>query len=295
MTLALAATLVLMQDGAQIEELIKRLGSEEYSVREKASEELRKIGKPALEALRKAAESPDPEVRTRAKSLLQELAEPGEARTPPRPAPPAPPPFPPGLGLRGSSVQVRSVNGDSTYVITPGDGGLPITFRRTRAGEVTLEYTDGDGKAQSAASESLGKFLKDHAELAVKYGITEEGIDYGGGRVSFKGPGLEGFRFDFGRRPFRPAEPPRDPEAPRADFEPASEALRAQLGLEDGQGVVATRDEAAPGLRKNDVLVEVDGRPVRRPADVKPLLRPGAVLTVLRKGRRQAVTIRRDF
>ena len=40
------------------------------------------------------------------------------------------------------------------------------------------------------------------------------------------------------------------------------DALRAQLGLPEGQGVVVARDGAAPGLKKHDVLLEVDGKPV---------------------------------
>lgn len=288
MTLALAALIGLTQDAGKIEQLIRELGSEEFAVRERASEELRKIGKPAEEALRKAAESGDPEVRTRARSILDDLGRPQKARAPepPRPAPA----LPPGLGLRGSSVQVRSIHGDSTYVITPGDGSPAITFLKAASGSVKLEYRDAEGKAQSAEGESLGKFLKDHGELAGKYGITEEGIEYGGARVGFKGAALPGFDFHFGRRPGRPVEPPR------SGFEPASEALRAQLGLGEGEGVVVARDEAAPGLRKNDVLLEIDGRKVGRPSDVKPLMRAESELVVLRKGKRQTVAPpRKDF
>ncbi len=299
MTLVVAALLGLAQDAAKIEDLVRQLGSEEYAVREKASEELRKIGKPAEEALRKAAESEDPEVRTRAKSILDDLAKPekkAQGTETPRRAPRPAPAFPPGFGLRGSSVQVRSVNGDSTYVITPGDGGPGITFRKSAAGGVKLEYADADGKAQSAEGESLEKFLKDHADLAAKYGITEEGIDYGGARVSFKGAAFPGFNFNFGRRPAWPFEPPRAVESSRSGFEPASEALRSHLGLADGEGLVVTRDGAAPGLRKNDVLLEIDGKRVSRPAQVKERLGQSSVLTVLRKGKRETIAPpRKDF
>lgn len=294
MTLAFAAVLALSQDAAKIEDWIKQLGSEEYAVREKASEELRKTGKPAEEALRKAAESDDPEIRTRAKAILEDLGKPEKPKDPetPRRAPRPAPAFPPGFGLRGSSVQVQTLNGDSTYVITPGDGSPAITFRKSADGGVKLEYRDADGKAQSAGSESLEKFLKDHKALAEKHGITEEGIDYGGARASFKGARFPGFNFNFGRRPGRPGDPPADE---RGDFEPASEALRAQLGLSGDEGVVVARDGAAPGLRKNDVLLEIDGRKVSRPSEARELLKKDSVLTLLRKGKRETLSSRKDF
>ena len=296
MTLALAAVLALTQDAAKIDELVRQLGSEEFAVREKASEELRKTGKPAEEALRKAAGSDDPEVRTRAKSILEDLGKPKapeKGTETPRRAPRPAPAFPPGLGLRGSSVQVQSVDGDSTTVITPGDGSPAITFHRSAAGGVKLEYRDDEGKAQSAESESLEKFLKDHPGLAAKHGITEEGIDYGGARASFKGARFPGFNFNFGRRPGRPWDPPAEE---RGDFEPASEALRSQLGLAEGEGVVVTRDQAATGLRKNDVLLEVDGRKLSRPSEARELLKKESVLVVLRKGKRETIApARKDY
>jgi hypothetical protein len=180
------------------------------------------------------------------------------------------------------------VNGDSTYVLTPGDGSPAITFHKTAAGRVKLEHTDAEGKAQAVEGESIEGFLKNHAELAGKYGITADGIDYGGARVSFKGAAVPGFDFPFGRR-----APAAEEGAP---FAPASDALRAQLGLAADEGVVVGRDGAAPGLRRNDVLVEIDGRRVGRPDQVPELLRKESVLKVLRKGKRETVAPpRKDF
>jgi hypothetical protein len=63
---------VLAQD---TQELIRRLGHDEYQVREKAEAELRKIGKPALTELQCAEKDPDPEIRTRAASLVRYLTQ----------------------------------------------------------------------------------------------------------------------------------------------------------------------------------------------------------------------------
>ena len=57
----------------EIEALVGRLGAEEYSVRERATEDLRKLGPAARAALEKALKSKDAEVRERAGMLLREI------------------------------------------------------------------------------------------------------------------------------------------------------------------------------------------------------------------------------
>jgi hypothetical protein len=292
--LTIALALMLTQDAP--EDLVRKLGVDDYAEREKATEALRKLGKGAEDALKKGQESQDPEVRSRSKALLEEL-KPAAA---PRRAP-ARPPMPFGNGFRGSSVSVQTVNGDSTYVITPGDGTPGLTFRKAAAGGVKLEYPDDAGKTRTAEAASLAAFLKEHKEVAAKYGISEEGIDYAGARVSFKprtpfgGPG--GFRFNFGGRkgpwPFEDEAEEKEEKKPEAAartpaFEAVSDALRAQLGLPEGQGVLVARDDAAPGLRKHDVLLEIDGRPVGTPAEAKKAS-GGTSLTILRKGKRETL------
>lgn len=60
-----------------MERLIRRLGSDSFADREEAMKELRRLGKPALEALRTAAaNSKDKEIRRRAAELLDKLLEP---------------------------------------------------------------------------------------------------------------------------------------------------------------------------------------------------------------------------
>jgi HEAT repeat protein len=51
---------------ADIERLVKQLGSERFEEREAADKALEKTGEPALEALRGAVRSPDAEIRHRA-------------------------------------------------------------------------------------------------------------------------------------------------------------------------------------------------------------------------------------
>src|SRR5262245_16070733 len=59
---------------AEIERLIKQLGSDSFAEREAASKVLKDIGEPALEALNKvASHSHDAEVRRRAKDLTRSI------------------------------------------------------------------------------------------------------------------------------------------------------------------------------------------------------------------------------
>jgi hypothetical protein len=60
-------------DAARIQKLIDQLGSGRFAERTRAAKELDTIGVPALEALRKAAESPDAELRRRAEDLVRKI------------------------------------------------------------------------------------------------------------------------------------------------------------------------------------------------------------------------------
>jgi hypothetical protein len=59
----------------QIAQLIEQLGSNNYEEREQATKKLAEIGMPALNALRKAAASGDPEIQKRAEELINRLDE----------------------------------------------------------------------------------------------------------------------------------------------------------------------------------------------------------------------------
>ena len=63
------------QTATKVAAEVQALGSEEFDRREEAMTALRQIGAPALDALKKAAESEDEEVKSRAEKLLSELEE----------------------------------------------------------------------------------------------------------------------------------------------------------------------------------------------------------------------------
>jgi tetratricopeptide (TPR) repeat protein len=56
-----------------IQSLVRDLGAGRYDVRERATLALRRIGRPALAALERAAQSDDPEVRVRARQMLADV------------------------------------------------------------------------------------------------------------------------------------------------------------------------------------------------------------------------------
>jgi hypothetical protein len=53
--------------------LIQQLGDDQFSIREKASQNLKKAGVPALNLLRKASRSEDADVRNRAKEIIENI------------------------------------------------------------------------------------------------------------------------------------------------------------------------------------------------------------------------------
>ena len=69
------SALLLLQgaDDKKAGDLIRDLGAEEFSVRERAEAELRKMGESAAPALRQALEDKDPEKALRAHRVLEDL------------------------------------------------------------------------------------------------------------------------------------------------------------------------------------------------------------------------------
>jgi len=305
-------------DDAKIKKAIQGLGAESFEEREKATSELRKIGAPALDALKKQAEeSTDPEVRSRAKRLVEEIEKGGKRRDPGRR---------PGAGAH---ITIRQADGNTLYAITPAGGGDAIEFHKSADGKVKLVYPDGKGGKSEAAAESIEKFLSENKSLAEKYGITKDGIDYGGTQLSFRG-GLPAVpkmpRFEF---PEMPEMPKLDefkwfdeemqktweelrrlrPELPGewdrrffgadsvirgARISPVPEVLRSHLSIPEGQGVLveAVREgttAAAAGLKRHDVVLEIDGKKVTGPADFRARLTRETPLKVLRGGKEESL------
>jgi hypothetical protein len=312
-----AASLLFAQDEKQIQDAIRGLGAESFEEREKATVDLKKIGAPALEALKKAAdESDDPEVRIRAKRLIETITKPAP-RKPAAGKKPGP----------ASIVSIRRTKEGTVYGLQPADGDA-IEFVRGTEGKAKLVYPDGKGGTAEAESESVEKFLADHKGLAEKYGITKDGIEYGGSKLQFSSPlpQIPGFaplelpaplplqpleledlfkQSEELRKAFEDLRLWREVPFDRpmggafgfntirgAQFGRVPEVLRSQLSIPEGQGVVVETvregsTAAAAGLMRHDVILEIDGKKVTGLADVRANLNRDSKIKALRAGREQ--------
>jgi hypothetical protein len=73
---------IMAERRATVAALVARLGDRDFARREAASAELRRIGAPALPALRAAAASRDPEVAARAETLIGQIVEDAQVPAP---------------------------------------------------------------------------------------------------------------------------------------------------------------------------------------------------------------------
>jgi hypothetical protein len=172
----------------EIERLIKELGDDSFEVREAAGRRLAEIGAPALPALRKAADAADPEVRNRARRLVETL-EPPVARPRPDAAPPANP-FGPRVGggvqLR---MQILGDNGAKELRVTENDRSVRI---REDADGIKVEVTEPDAAGKPATKEYKAK---DAAELKKNHPEAAEIYEKYAGRMNVRilnGAGLPG-------------------------------------------------------------------------------------------------------
>jgi hypothetical protein len=302
--LLLALGPAAVQDPPQqdIPALIQKLGSDDFAEREKADQQLRDIGEPALPALREAAQSKDAEMAARARRLVDDITKAAERKKQePRPGP--------GPGGFRRSFAMKMVTPEIDLSV--GDDGVVLKEKST-------------GKTYEA--ESIEEFRKKYPEQAEKY---LKGFSSGQApqdprrrwRERFKDPpgaerlpdwdelfkDLPGFgrmpddlfkdlppefeefhrrqreQWDrmrrrlleeFGQTPpeFDPPQPPELPSGRAAarfgaQVGPVNDTIRQQLGLAEDEGVLVERVEPGSaaeraGLQTHDVIVAIDGQKV---------------------------------
>lgn len=195
----------------------------------------------------------------------------------------------------------RSLHGSSSGTIVENDRKTSWTIDADGRIKVTLQ--DGKDAEQTYEAKSFDELKKDHPEVAER---VEKALPRQDGR---------GFVFQWGT-PDRPGglpggvrrlDPNQDDlfqlEAPQApvlgiEWSPVPDVLREQLDLSDGgvvvESVVKGSLAAKLGLKRFDVLVDVNGRAVAGSPDVRAAL-DGAKAgdnvkaTILRKGQRQVL------
>jgi hypothetical protein len=326
MAAAVLSALLLCQgaDDQKVGDLIRDLGAEEYSVRERAEGELRKMGDAAIPALRQALEDKDPERALRAHRVLEDLEK---------------------KGMRPDQEQRSRSRAWMAY----RDFGRGITFETHPDGkvELTVREPGKDGSKKETCTyraDSLEDFKKKYPELASKYDVDNLTPKE---KWSFfddsKGPweawkkrfGTDWFWekddwskfalpwFPFGSdwpehwapdplkrfEEFRKLAPSTQGEARKEAcgkpqlgivVERVSSALADQLALGSDEGLVIkdvkpSSPAERAGLRKHDILVKVNGKAVTGPEelrrDVEAGLKNGMELEILRRGKRETVKV----
>jgi hypothetical protein len=323
MAVAVLSALLLWQgaDDKKVGDLIRDLGADEYSVRERAETELRKMGDAAIPPLREALEDKDPERALRAHRVLESLEKKGQR----------------------SDQERRS---RSRAWMAYRDFGRGITFETHPDGkvELTVREPGADGakkETRTYRADSLEDFKRKYPDLASKYDVDnlapkEKWAFFDDSKDSWETwkkrwgsdwfwdkdvPGkfaLPWFPFGSGAldawlpdplkrfEELRKIEPDVSPKGSPAKpqlgivVERVSTALSEQLGLDADEGLVITEVKASSaaeraGLRKHDILLKVNGKALTGPdelrRDVEAGLKTGMELDILRRGKRETVKV----
>lgn len=284
---ALAAILGVQEaDGTRVGAWIEDLGSTERKVRDRAVEELRRIGRAALPQLREAASAADAERALLARKLILELS--------------------------GSTKEPGGAEPGPAVSLLVQDWVRGIRFRRHADGRVELTVPEQDGEPggkrrfKTYRADSIEDFKRRHAELWSRYSVGKllafpgPGEDrkallkrlqeHLGGEDGVEWPADSEFRdlddlmrwIDAQERMIRrhlerweqdDEQKPREDAAPSGPalgilVGPLDPALRSQLSLAEDAGLVVRRVRQGSlaersGLKRSDVLLRLDGREIR--------------------------------
>lgn len=245
---------------ARIARLVRELGDSSFDKRSAAQKELEQIGRPAVGALEKAAQSEDPEVATRAAEALARIR--GQVPTEERPRPeqeeptPVPPPMQP-LPMPDMDELWQELERSM-----PEDMGE--LFRRLFRGP----GGGGGGGAEPQPDE-------DPNAPRFRFQMRRLGPNGEWEVIEENGAGVPGLGMTVG---------------------PANAALRAQLSIDGNEGVVV--NQVLPGglaekagIKLYDVIVAVDGRAVRSARDLKPLLAGASKVELYRRAQKQTIEV----
>lgn len=290
-------------DKERIEQLIRDLASEDFRVREKATEELEKIGAPAEQALKEALKSDDAEVRWRAGEILKKI-ESSQPRT------------------EGSDT-VQPEQKPQTEELrekpsAPTEAPAPLLEESVlkhierlvkeleELQEETLREMPRLKEQANRAREELKKWLKEQ-NIA-----PEKEIDELMRRIEkLRSPAQDGEetaaqgKSVFRYRVWRNGKLVTDQESEEffggslfgLTLASVSDTLRYHFGIQEGEGLlVESVAETSPffgKLEKYDVILAVDQTSVNSPTFLQNLLsnKEKVTLTIIRKGKRDEVEV----
>lgn len=261
LTLSLPAAVLAQDQPAtesreeRIARLVRELGHSSFETRDAAQKELEKLGRAAIPALEKASQSEDPEVATRAAEALARVRGQVPPEEQPRPAEPELPDLPRPMQppqLPGLDEMMREMERE-----LPQEFGE--MFRRLLRGD----RDPADPDAQPEARPRGWRFEMRRTPDG-QWEVVEEGPDATGALGIATGP--------------------------------TSAVLRAQLGIEGNEGLVVNRVRPGSwaersGVKLHDVLVAVDGRPIKSARDLKPLTERRCKLELYRRAKLETLEV----
>jgi hypothetical protein len=294
---------VLAQGADDPLDLVKKLGSDDYAVREEAQRKLIQMGEKAVPALEEALKSDDLEVRLRAGRALraiggeakQEEAGPNEAEEPATP------------GVQQKSTSFRFMNGKVVVTVTETVDGKVVTktYEAASMEELKEKYPELqlDNRFQfrfgSRDDFDMEKFWKEWNSNFENFDDDmRKWQDETRREVEAMRRWLEHWRNQPQRmRPDQRLALPGGMLGVRASM--PTQVLDAQLDL-GGKGLVidaVEKDSRADrlGLQRFDILVELNGREIRGAEDVAAALHglaEGAKVSAKVIRRAQQITLR---
>ena len=285
----LLAAVVAAQSTATPEELIERLGHEDYAVREQATSDLIGLGEKALPALERALNSDDLEVRRRAGRAIRAIrADEGKRKA--------------GKKVEESKPRARANVSRGIEIVIGPDGRVKVKQRVVEDGEETVKEYEG---------ESLEALKRKHPELREALGDTRFGFRFGSDRKELEKlfeefRGFQGLEREFFDREFwkelddewrdqlqrlerwrsrareqqkraldawRRSRPVPDGKLLGVRAVTPGEVLNAHLNLRGSGLVVETIEEgsiaADLGMQRYDVIVRLNGFDIKKPQDVR--------------------------
>lgn len=276
----LAAGLLSFASAAEVaEDQVRRwiadLASDEFAVREEATERLKKAGPVARRLLEEAAESKDPEVRFRARTALRHVE---------RSAPSLGTGEEPGIGVHATAVSIEQ-----------GSDGVRVTVTEQRDGKSEKKVYEAPDRAafKEKHPEVFEKYLGDGDGVGIRFLLPEPGaLDFGGE--------MKDLEREMNRLRERLLE--RGPSAPRlgVQLEPVPEALAAHLGIVGGALVASVEPGSLAekaGLERWDILTSVGETRVDSPETVRKAVRDAEGplrVALLRGGKPREVQVSLD-
>jgi len=270
----------------RIADLVDQLGAKEYKVRQQAYKDLVAIGPPAVKALEEAKKSEDPEVAASATEALGAIRA-GHKLPAPKTTKPNKP-----RSTQPQGLDERDLPG--LQPIPGQDEMLEQLQKQFPEMRKLLEGMRGGAKG----GPQFRLLNPDDPMFKELFGGRNPFQDlFGQGGQGEDDPNKPRTRTQS--RSFTWSNVPQRPAGPSATLgvrcRSVTPALRSHLDLPRGQGLVVHQlypksFAKTQGVEQYDILLEVDGKPLRNELDLRQLVAKGGKVTLLRKAKRQVLT-----